>query len=168
MAEQVPVVHDISRLLEKIKDVKYATMTTLDAGGHLHGRPMYTCEPDQDKDLWFFTEKDAQKVGELRANPQVGLGYADPDNATYVTIAGTGQVVEDQAKIKDLWREDFRGFFPGGSDDPSIALIKVEIESGEYWDSPGNVFVRAYAYAKAVTTGKKHQPTEDEQAKVQA
>jgi len=28
--------------------------------------------------------------------------------------------------------------------------------------------VRAFAYAKAVTTGKKHQPTPDEQAKVQA
>ena len=167
MAEQVPVVHDISKLLEKIKDVKYATMTTLEANGRLHGRPMYTCEPGKDQVLWFFTEKDAQKVTELRANHQVGLGYSDPDNATYVTIAGTGEVVTDKDKIKDLWREDFRGFFPKGKDDPNLALLKVEIESGEYWDSPSNVFVRAYAYAKAVTTGKKHQPTEDEQAKVQ-
>lgn len=167
MAEQVPVVHDISKLLEKIKEVKYATLTTLESDGHLHGRPMYTCAPGDDQALWFFTEKDAQKVRELRANSQVGLGYSDPDSATYVTIAGTGKLVEDQQKIKDLWREDFRGFFPKGSDDPNLGLIKVEIESGEYWDAPGNIFVRAYAYAKAVTTGKKHQPTADEQAKVQ-
>lgn len=167
MAEQVAVTHDVSKLLDKIKEVKYATLTTLDARGHLHGRPMYTCEPGNDGALWFFTEKDAQKTSEIKANNQVGLGYSDPGAATYVTIAGTAAVVEDKQKIKDLWREDFRGFFPKGSDDPNIALLRVDIESGEYWDSPSNIFVRAFAYAKAITTGQKHQPTPDEQAKVQ-
>lgn len=167
MAEQVAVTHDVQKLLDKIKEVKYATLTTLDARGHLHGRPMYTSAPGDDGALWFFTENDAQKVSEIKANPQVGLGYSDPDNATYVTIAGTATYTDDKQKIKDLWREDFRGFFPKGVDDPTIGLLKVAIESGEYWDSPGNIFVRAFAYAKAVTTGEKHQPTPDEQAKVQ-
>lgn len=167
MAEQVAVTQDVDKLLEKIKDVKYATFTSLDAQGHLHGRPMYTCEPGKDGLLWFFTEKDAQKVAEILANNQVGLGYSDPGGAVYVTVAGKASLVTDQAKIKDLWREDFRGFFPKGPEDPNVALLSVEIESGEYWDTPGNVFVRAFAYAKALTTGEKHQPTPDEQAKVQ-
>ena len=115
----------------------------------------------------IFSEKDAQKITEIQANAQVGLAYSDIDNAVYVTIAGAGKVVDDQAKIKELWREDFRGFFPKGTDDPNLTLIKVEIESGEYWDTPGNVLVRAFAYLKARTTGEKHQPTPDEQAKVQ-
>jgi general stress protein 26 len=166
MAQQVAVTQDIIKLLEKIKDVKYATLTTLDANGRLHGRPMYTCAPGNDGALWFFSEKDAQKITEIQANEQVGLGYADIDNAVYVTIAGAGSVVDDQTKIKELWREDFRGFFPKGTDDPNITLIKVDIESGEYWDTPGNVLVRAFAYLKARTTGEKHQPTTDEQAKV--
>lgn len=168
MAEQVAITHDVQKLLDKIKEVKFATLTTLNGQGKLHGRPMYTCAPGNDGALWFFSEKDAQKIGEIQANPQVGLGYSDPDTATYVTIAGTAAVVEDQAKIKDLWREDFRSWFPKGSDDPNIALLRVDIENGEYWDEPGNVFVRAYAYVKAVTTGEKHQPTPEEQAKVQA
>ena len=168
MAEQVAVTQDVDKLLTKIKEVKYATLTTLDAQQRLHGRPMYTCEPGNDGALWFFSEKDAQKISEIQANPQVGLGYSDPSSATYVTIAGTASVTDDKAKIKELWREDFRGFFPKGTDDPNLALIKVDIESGEYWDEPSNLFVRAFAYAKAITTGKKHQPTPDEQAKVQA
>ena len=167
MAEQVAVKHDIQQLLDKIKDVTYATLTTLTAQGALHGRPMYTCEPGKDQALWFFTEKDADKVAEIQANAQVGLGYSAPDDATYVTVAGQAEVITDRDKIKDLWREDFRGFFPKGSDDPNLALLKVTIHNGEYWDSSSNLFVRAYAYAKAVTTGEKHQPTPDEQAKVQ-
>ena len=166
MAEQVAVTHDIIKLLDKIKQVKFATFTTLTTQGHLHGRPMYTCEPGNDGALWFFSEKDAKKISEIKANPQVGLGYSDPGSATYVTVAGTATQVSDQAKIKELWREDFRGWFPQGSDDPNITLIKVDIESGEYWDEPGNVLIRAYAYAKARITGEKHHPGPDEQAKV--
>ncbi len=166
MAEQVAVTQDIIKLLDKIKEVKYATLTTLTAQGHLHGRPMYTCEPGNDGALWFFAEKDSQKIDEIHANSQVGLGYSDPGNATYVTVSGIASVVDDKDKIKELWREDFRGFFPKGVDDPTITLIKVDIENGEYWDTPGNIFVRAFAYAKALTTGEKHHPTPDEQAKV--
>jgi len=166
MAEQVAVTQDIIKLLDKIKDVKYATLTTLDANGRLHGRPMYTCAPGNDGALWFFSEKDAQKVTEVQANAQVGLAYADIDSAVYVTIAGTGTIVDDRAKIKELWREEFRGFFPKGPEEPNLTLLKVDIESGEYWDTPGNVLVRAFAYLKARTTGEKHHPTPDEQAKV--
>lgn len=166
MADQVAVSHDVSKLLDKIKDVKFATLTTLSADGYLHGRPMYTCAPGNDGALWFFSEKDADKVKEINANGQVGLGYADPGGATYVTVAGRATITGDHAKIKELWREDFRGWFPKGADDPNITLIKVEIEKGEFWDEPSNVLIRAYAYAKAITTGERHQPSPDEQSKV--
>ncbi|RZK25891.1 MAG: general stress protein [Hymenobacter sp.] len=168
MAEQVAVSHDISKLIDKIKDVKLATLTTLSEENYLHGRPMYTCEPGNEGALWFFAEKDSQKIGEIKANSQVGLGYSDPSKATYVTVAGKASVTDDKDKIKELWREDFRGWFPKGSDDPNITLIKVEIEKGEFWDEPGNVFIRAYAYVKAVTTGEKHHPSPEEQSKVEA
>lgn len=167
MADQVAVSHDVSKLIDKIKDVKLATLTTLSDNGYLHGRPMYTCEPGNDGALWFFSEKDAEKIQEITANNQVGLGYSDPGSATYVTVAGTATITDDKDKIKELWREDFRGWFPKGADDPNITLVKVEIEKGEFWDEPSNVFIRAYAYAKAITTGERHQPSPDEQAKVQ-
>ncbi|MDQ2793914.1 MAG: pyridoxamine 5'-phosphate oxidase family protein [Bacteroidota bacterium] len=123
---------------------------------------MNTCAPGDERALWFFTHKDSQKITEIQRNAQVGLGYADPDNATYVTVAGSASVVDDKAKIKELWRKDFRGFFPKGTEDSRITLIEVEIENGEFWNSPSNLLVRASAYAEAVTTGQRHQPTPDE------
>jgi general stress protein 26 len=48
MAEHVAVTQEVDKLLEKIKEVKYATRTTLDAQGRLHGRPMYTSAPGDD------------------------------------------------------------------------------------------------------------------------
>jgi len=166
MADQITVTQDVSKLLDKIKGVKCTILTTLDARNRLCGRPVYTCESGSDESLWFFSEKDTQTITEIRHNAQVGLGYSDPDKTTYVTIAGKAEVVDDRRKIEQLWHEDFRGFFPEGADDPNIALIKVTIENGEYWETPGNVLVRAFAYAKSISTGEKHLPTPNEQARV--
>ena len=48
--------------------------------------------------------------------------------------------------------------FPGGPEDPKIALIRVECEGAEYWDSPSSTLVHAYGYLKAVTTGEPPHP----------
>ncbi|AWM34799.1 hypothetical protein DDQ68_19665 [Hymenobacter nivis] len=95
----------LNKLLDKIKEVKY---TTLDARSRLHGcmaarlhsRPMYTCESDTDEALWFFSEKNAQKIAEIRHNDQVGLGYSDPNKATCVTIASRAGIMDEHHKTK--------------------------------------------------------------------
>ncbi|HEX8329350.1 MAG TPA: pyridoxamine 5'-phosphate oxidase family protein [Hymenobacter sp.] len=166
MADQVAVSHDVSKLVEKIKDIKIAMMTTIEHGNELHSRPMYTTEPEEDGTLWFFTEKDSQKVDEVQQDRHINLGYSDPSANTYVAITGTAQVVTDRAKIKELWNESLRGWFPNGSDDPNIALLRVTIDKGEFWDTPSSTLLRAYAYVKAVVTGERDQPSPDRQSVV--
>ena len=166
MAEQTAVSHDVSKLVDKIKDIRIAMMTTAEADGSLHSRPMYTHEPEADGTLWFFTEQDSKKIDEVKKDRHVNLGYANPDDNLYVAITGTANVITDRAKIKELWGESLRGWFPKGSDDPNIALLKVTIESGEFWDTPNSTLLRAYAYAKAVLTGERDQPGPDRQSVV--
>jgi hypothetical protein len=43
-------------------------------------------------------------------------------------------------------------FFPQGLDDPDLALLRVEIEKAEYWDSPATAVGRLYALAKGLVT----------------
>ncbi len=156
MAASAPApTHDLTQLIAKIKDVRYAMLTTADAAGHLHARPMYTQEPTTSGELWFFTEKDSAKVHEVQRDAQVCIAYADPSANTYASVTGQATVVIDRAKIDELWTENLKAWFPGGKDDPSVALLRVTIERGEYWDSPSNAFVQVYAYLKAVTTGEK-------------
>lgn len=166
MAEQIAVSHDVSKLVDKIKDIKIAMMTTIENGNELHSRPMYTHKPEDNGTLWFFTEQDSQKVGELQKDRHVNLGYADTSDNLYVAISGNAQVVTDRAKIKELWSEGLRGWFPKGSDDPNIALLKVTIEKGEFWDSPNAMLLQAYTYAKAVVTGERDHPSADQQSVV--
>ncbi|WP_345225538.1 pyridoxamine 5'-phosphate oxidase family protein [Hymenobacter koreensis] len=166
MAEKVAVSHDVSKLVERIKDIKIAMMTTAESDGSLHSRPMYTHKPEADGTLWFFTEKDSPKIDEVQQDRHINLGYSKPDDNLYVSITGRATIVTDRAKIKDMWNEGLRTWFPKGSDDPNIALLRVDIDRGEYWDQPSNVLVHAFGYVKAVATGERYQPTGDEHAKV--
>ena len=169
MAAQPAPTADLSRLIEKIKGQPYAMLTTANEQGHLHARPMYTQEPDASGVLWFFTDKESAKVHEVRRDAQVCVAYGHPGDNLYVSVTGQAKLVSDRAKIDELWTENLTAWFPKGKDDPSIVLLRVDIERGEYWDSPSNVFVQAYAYVKALTTGEKsHGAPGSEHGKVRA
>jgi general stress protein 26 len=144
-----------------IKDIRIALLVTHDEDGRLHARPMAAHHEKFDGELWFFTYASSPKVKEIIANPEVLLSYADPSEQNYVSIRGLAEVVRDRGKIKELWSEILRTWFPKGSDDPNICLLCVKVESAEYWDSPSSTFVHAYGYLKARLTGQAPYPGEN-------
>jgi general stress protein 26 len=46
-------------------------------------------------------------------------------------------------------------WFPGGLDDPHLALINVDIHSAEYWDSASSKMTQLFAVAKGIFTGQR-------------
>ncbi|GAA4009090.1 pyridoxamine 5'-phosphate oxidase family protein [Hymenobacter fastidiosus] len=155
MSDKSPVTNDLSKLLEKIKDVRIAMLTTQDTDGSLRSRPMYTQKPDGTNALTFLTDKDSAKVYEVKKDSHVNLSYGNPDSNVYVSVSGRANAYRDQAEIDQLWSEPLRAWFAQGKDDPNIMILKIEIEKGEYWDTPSGLLSRAVAYAKAVVTGER-------------
>lgn len=143
------------KVLELIEGIDYATFTTRGSGGApLHARPMAYRKCEDDGDLWFFTKKDSRKAEEIGADPQVLVGFADPKEQNFVSITGRAEVVADRARVKALWSEIYRTWFPGGPEDDNVVLIRVHAEHAEYWDTPNSVAVVAFGYLKALATGK--------------
>ncbi len=156
--------HDeaIKKLNEEIKGIRIAMLTTRAPDGELHSRPMATQEQDVGGNLWFFTAFDSGKTAELEADSQVNVAYVDPSSNRYVSVAGKGLISRDKAKMKDLWSEPLRAWFPKGLDDPQIALLQVAVSGAQYWDSPSGLMVMLGGYLKAVTTGKRAEGGENE------
>ena len=147
---------DFARLRELIEDIRIAMMTTQDADGTLRSRPLQTLRCADEGTLWFFTSASSPKVAEAAAGGwQVNLSYANPGKQDYVSISGRATLSRDRKMIEALWNEWAKVFFPQGVDDPDLALLRVDIEKAEYWDSPGTAIGRAYAIAKARITGNK-------------
>ncbi len=162
MAEAHPASPDeTKKLWEMIKSIQTAMLTS-DDGGVLRSRPMVAAQDEFDGVLWFFTRKGAHKVSEVVHENRVNLSYADSNKQNYVSLSGTTSIVTDASVIKAHWSEAMRVWFPKGSDDPDIAILRIDVSQAEYWDSPSSAMVHLYGYVKAVTTGKSPAPGENE------
>ncbi|BDA72584.1 pyridoxamine 5'-phosphate oxidase-like FMN-binding protein [Rivularia sp. IAM M-261] len=145
----------IQKVRELIKDIDYAMLTTVDSEGKLHSRPMATNkEVEFNGDVWFFTYASSLKVNEINRRHEVNVSYADPKKQSYVSLTGTAEIVRDRQKLEELWQPQLKAWFPKELDEPDIALIKVNVENAEYWDSPSSVVANAISLVKAVATGK--------------
>jgi len=143
------------KLAKLIKDIKFAMFTTHKMQGHLHSRPMTTQNKDiTDDSLWFFMSRSGDPVSEFQGDDQVNVSYADPGSDTYVSVAGTARVVEDQARKQALWNKGAEAWFKGGVDDPDLALVQVSIAHADYWDVKESKIVQLYKTAEAAITGK--------------
>jgi general stress protein 26 len=144
-----------AKLWELIQDIKVAMFTTVTEPEVLHSRPMITQQADAGEAvLWFFTSIDSPKVADIYHQRQVGVSYAVPAKHRYVSVAGRAYVVRDAEKIRDLWTPETKAWFPEGLDDPYLALVRVEVDSAQFWDSPSGAVVRWVNLARQRLTGK--------------
>jgi general stress protein 26 len=120
-----------------------------------------------DGTLWFFTKKSSPKVGEIQQNlGQVNVSYSDPNKMSFISVSGKAELVDDKAKLKELWSSYLKVFFPQGLDDPDLTLMKVTANYGEYWDSPSSKMVQLYAMAKAAATKNPKALGENEKVNI--
>jgi general stress protein 26 len=87
-------------------------------------------------DVLFFTSKGARLVDKIKADAAMLLAFQN-ENSAYLSLRGTVRLVEDRKRIKELWKEPYRVWFPGGAEDPDIALVAVKPINAEYWDNRG-------------------------------
>jgi general stress protein 26 len=153
--------NDVKLLGDKIKGIRIAMMTTVETDGSLRSRPMATQDMEFDGDLWFFTKASAPKVDDVQRDEQVNLGYSKPDENLFVSVSGTAQLVRDRQKMDELWKPALKAWFPNGKEDPDLALLKVTVESAEYWDAPSGIMGRLYVVTKGLATGGKDSGGED-------
>lgn len=144
----------IEKLNLLIKDIEIAMLTTIDRGV-LRSRPMATQETDFDGELWFFTSRQTHKAEEIEKDNRVNVSYSDPEDNRYVSMAGTAELVDDRAKMAELWSPKYLAWFPKAIDDPNLILLKVSVEQAEYWDATSSALVEAFGLLKSLVTGER-------------
>lgn len=152
----------VQHLGKLIHGIQVAMMTTVDTDGSLRSRPMWTHDQDFDGELWFFTNDHTHKVDEVENDHHVGLAYSDPTRNRYVSVSGRCQLIRDKAKARELWSPALKAWFPQGLDDPNLALLRVTVEKAEYWDTPNSKAVQLVGFVKAVLTGARYHPGDNQ------
>lgn len=144
----------LDTLREMVMDIRVAMITTEGTDGTMHSRPMYLQQVDADGDLWFATSGASPLAEQVRDDARVLATFAQPDDHAFAVIRGTAELVNDRARIEELWNPGMKAWFPEGPSDPDITLVHVRAEHGDYWDAPGGP-ARMVKYAAALLTGTR-------------
>ena len=160
----------LKELYELIDGMEIAMMTTRAPSGLLVTRPMATQQQEDDADLWFVTNIEADKIDDIRHDPNVNLGYYDDGSKEWVSVSGKATITQDRAKIHELYAPDWRAWFgdeggekDGGPDDPRLALIFVDAETVHYMKAKHSKPVTLFEIAKGIVTGQQPDLGREEQ-----
>ena len=151
----------MEKVIKLINDIRIGMLTTQAGTGKLVSRPMALMQVDENGDLWFLTKEHSPKTDQIEQNYQVNVAFANVSDASYVSVSGTAQELQDRSKIEELWSPMAKPWFPGGKEDPSLSLLKVHTETAEYWDSSSSRMVRLFEMARAALTGDAYQEGEN-------
>lgn len=166
MSESNERTDSIKTLGGLLKDVRNVMLTTVSEGGALHARPMACLQLDDQGDVWFLTGKHSGKVHAIEQDQHVNVAYSSESANRWVSIAGRADMVDDRQKLEELWNPLFRAWFPKGLEDPELSLMRVKIESAEYWDSPSSKLVQLTGFVKAIATGEPYRPGPGEHGRI--
>ncbi|MBC7682445.1 MAG: pyridoxamine 5'-phosphate oxidase family protein [Ferruginibacter sp.] len=142
---------ELSHIADLIESIHVAMLTTFDQHGALVSQPMAPLEMDGQGALWFFTDQHSEKAEHLQV---VNLSFTDLERATYVSISGHGEIIDDREEMQRLWTPMARPWFPDGVDSPNLGLLKIVPHQAEYWDVPHSRMVRMVAMAASAMVGR--------------
>lgn len=109
---------------------------------------------DDNGDLWFISDKSSNKNRDVEDDARVQLLLIKDGKNAFLSVYGQAKIVNDKAKLKELWNPLLKTWFKGGIDDPSISLIRVTPEEGYYWDTKHGKMIQFAKMLASVATGK--------------
>ena len=128
---------DYDRVWDLLEKIGMPMLTNWD-GQKLHSRPMSAYSDREAQAIYFLFDARQHKDEEVTAFPLVNLAFADTSGQKYVSLSGKAEVLNDRAKIKELFSTPAKAWWQS-PDDPNIRIMRVIPEEAQFWNSPGTV-----------------------------
>jgi len=128
---------DRDTIAKVMKATRIAILTYEDEQGRLVSTPLGTQDFEDPGTVWFITEADSDKVAAITARPRVNVAYASDEG--WVSLSGNASLNRDRAKLEELWDASASAFMSGGPEDPNSALLEVNGDTAQLWESPGKI-----------------------------
>ena len=118
------------QLWKKMTEGPYVMMGL--TGDHQHSEPLTVMlDKDQVDRLYFFIGRDNRLA---KGGPAMAQ-FVSKGQDYFACLSGTATVDNDRAMIDKLWSKPIESWFPGGKDDPNLALLRFDIDDAELWEA---------------------------------
>ncbi len=155
MEKNLQCTEAIQKLKELVSDIRTCLFITSGKTGARTSRPMAAVDTDHLGNIWFFADIHSNKVKDIELEHFVQLVFAHPGKDTYLDIKGRASIIDDKAIISEKWNPMIKAWFPDGSDDSSVCLIKIKTDEAHYWDTNSTKMVQILQTALSIVTGKQ-------------
>lgn len=99
-----------------------------------HLRPMTALiEGDAGGPVWFFTASDTELAESIRGERRALFTLASKDHDVFATVHGSIVHDLDRDTVDRLWNPFVAAWYPGGKDDPKMALLRFDPEEAQIW-----------------------------------
>ena len=117
--------------------------------------PMSHNADPEESALWFFSAAGTDLVEAVEGAPQKAVHVLSSDSKNlYARIEGDLALVNDPAKIDELWNTVASSWYEDGKRDPDLRLLRLSISQAEVWATGGTMSF-LYEIAKSKLTGAK-------------
>ncbi len=123
----------IDQVWQMMEDIRTCMLVTKQ-GVTLRGRPMHAFPAREEGCIWFLTDRRGHADDELSRDPQGALTFANGTKNDFLSVSGECEVLDDRAKVAELWNDAARAYWPQGKDDPNIRVLRFLPADAEYWD----------------------------------
>lgn len=131
----MPTPQDIEAKFWKALKSDMTVMLGLD--GMQDARPMTAQLDGERSPIWFFTAKDnaiVQKLAQGNGHGNRAMAtFASKGHDIFATVHGTLRLDDNRLTIDRLWNRFVAAWFPGGKDDPKLALLRLDCDTAEIW-----------------------------------
>ena len=117
------------------KDLKASPFVMLGLVGARdgHTQPMTAQFEDDRGPIWFFLNKDNSLIEAMSESKRAIAAFTSKGHDLFAAIHGTLALDSDPATIDRLWNSHVEAWFPGGRNDPNLALVRLDTEKAHLW-----------------------------------
>jgi general stress protein 26 len=142
-------------LWKRIAGEKFAMLGAHGADGTINARPVQPVKIEPEGRVWLFTATDGDIADDIRRDARVQLGFVNPAEELFVSLNGEAHVLHDPRKAREIWSALAGAWYPRGPDDPNLALVRIDVHRGDYWDMKNGRLVRFFKLLGAALTGTR-------------
>lgn len=141
---------DLETIRTILKSAHTAIVTTRSHGDALHSRPLGLVQDEFTNTLWFFTQDPSPKTTDVAHHPEVNVSVSDGKG--HLSLSGKASVDRDRARIDEFWNPWAEAWFEGGKDDPTVALLRVDVDTVEVWDMDKPAIAKGFELVTGLLT----------------
>ena len=135
------------RMWDEIDDVRVGMLGLTGSDQHLQPMTAYT---DREANaLWFISASDTDLVRATASLSGARYVTGGKDGDFWVDVTGRLSVVEDQAKLDELWNAFAAAWFKDGKESPRVTLLRMDLSEAAIWMNEASKLGFLWEVAKA-------------------